>query len=163
MVGKNDTFLGISEPLLNASWTREATVMTLFYLPQLWATSESFSPHIPLSFLHSSPATSSLETINQESCCNFPLLPALLPQSCWSRDKANLYYITEPTPLSVNHLGGSLPLLEPKAVNSVVFVWWVLLEKLRKKKKKEVSPYLLPRLNTGSGSGTSAAWLYPAV
>lgn len=51
LVGKNDTFLGISEPLLNASWTREATVMTLFYLPQLWATSESFSTisHFPSS------------------------------------------------------------------------------------------------------------------
>lgn len=98
--------------------------------------------HNPLSLLHSSPAKSSLETINRDSHSNFPLLPPLLPQSCWNQDKANLYYITEQTPFSVNHLLGSLPLLEPKAVNSVVFVWWVLLKKLgQKKKKKRSFPY----------------------
>lgn len=106
--------------------------------------------HNPLSLLHSSPAKSSLETINRDSHSNFPLLPPLLPQSCWNQDKANLYYITEQTPFSVNHLLGSLPLLEPKAVNSVVFVWWVLLKKLGQKKKKMKFPlHLFPRVNTG--------------
>ena len=103
---------------------------------------------IPLSSLHSSPAKSSLETINRESCSNFPLLPRLAASVMLESGQSQLVLHHRANSFSVNHLTGRLPLLESKAVNSVVFVWWVLLENLRKNKKVFPTPPS-SRLNTG--------------
>lgn len=64
--------------------------------------------------------------------------------------------------LSINHPVGSLRLLKPKAVNTVVFVWWVLfLKKFFSFKFLPTPPSSFEYRRVAEGA--SPAWLHPAV